>query len=196
CDSDSLSTFSYRTFRTDENGSYALSLYPNIETGSSQNYTVRATKTTHDLTMIQKTPSLQSADYYTLDFSFKGTKPMPLSKPFGRSYGRIDNKYLFACTTEDEDHDLLYYKFYWGNGDFSEWIGPIESKQTLITNYCWHESGSYPVHVIVKDKTGLITDWSEGRTVTIRKPITPFSEYLLQDIHNKLIELFIQLLSK
>ncbi|MBS3778153.1 MAG: hypothetical protein KGY50_02530, partial [Candidatus Thermoplasmatota archaeon] len=53
CDSDSLSTFSYRTFRTDENGSYALSLYPNIETVSSQNYTVRATKTTHDLTMIQ-----------------------------------------------------------------------------------------------------------------------------------------------
>lgn len=196
CDPDSMSTFSYRTFRTDGNGSYALSLYPNTETGSSQQYTLRATKTADDLTMIQKTPSLRSADAYSLDFLFKGTQPLSPSQPFGRTYGRVDNVYLFAGKTIDNDQDKLYYKFYWGNGEFSEWMGPVESKQAMITNYCWHESGSYPVHVIIKDETGLITDWSEERTVTIRRPLSPFSGHLLQHIHNKLIELFIQLLSK
>lgn len=193
CDRDSLSTFSYRTFRTDENGSYALSLYPSTESGSPQNYTVRATKVDSDQTVIQNTPALQSADAYTLDFFFKGTKPLPSSKPFGRNFGRIDNRYLFASTTEDEDYDLLSYKFYWGNGDFSDWLGPVNSEQTMITTYSWHMSGTYPVHVIVKDETGLISEWSEGKTITIREDMFEGNQWF-QGIRENILDFIIRVL--
>jgi len=47
--------------------------------------------------------------------------------PIGSAGGIAGEIYVFEATGTDPDDDLLYYLFDWGDGSFSDWIGPFIS---------------------------------------------------------------------
>jgi hypothetical protein len=99
----------------------------------------------------------------------------PPEKPIlaGPSSGIEGEELTFSATTTDFDGDGLYYKFNWGDGNLSNWIGPYESGVTMQTSYVWPEIGEYDVIVSAKDTNNSQGDWSDPLAVTINDNLPP-----------------------
>jgi PKD repeat protein len=54
----------------------------------------------------------------------------------------------------------LYYKWDWGDGTYSDWIGPANSGQTHVWYHDWSQWGLYKVKVKAKDVYGGESSWS------------------------------------
>ena len=67
----------------------------------------------------------------------------------------------FEAISSDPDGDNIYYKFDWGNGQFSDWLGPKPSGQEISTTNSWDNAGTYNVRAKAKDSSlGFESDWS------------------------------------
>lgn len=75
-----------------------------------------------------------------------------------------------AIEPEDED---VYYMFDWGEGNFSDWVGPYSSGETGEAFYTWAEIGQYEIRAIAKDENGVQSNWSEPAIITIVKNQVP-----------------------
>jgi hypothetical protein len=73
----------------------------------------------------------------------------------------------FSSTTTDPEGEDVYYKFDWGDGSFSEWIGPYASGETGEASHIWTELGDYQVRAIAKDIHSVQSNWSESVTISI-----------------------------
>ena len=93
----------------------------------------------------------------------------PPEKPIlnGPSTGIEGEELIFSATTTDFDGDGLYYKFDWGNGNFSNWIGLYESGETMEASYAWPEIGDYDVMVSAKDTNNSQGEWSDPLIIII-----------------------------
>jgi hypothetical protein len=95
------------------------------------------------------------------------TAPAKPNEPNGPDKGIPFIKYTFETSTTDPDDDQIYYKWDWGNGEISDWIGPINSGDIFEEKYKWNEKGTYHVKVKAKDSLDAETSWSEPLTVKI-----------------------------
>jgi hypothetical protein len=97
-----------------------------------------------------------------------GNKP---DKPTlsGPTSGIIGEEYCYQAASSDSDGDDLYFSFDWGDGTFSDWIGPIDEKESCQINHTWNKKDTYEIKVQVKDTTGLISDWSDVLIVSMPK---------------------------
>ena len=77
----------------------------------------------------------------------------------------------FSTVAVDLEGDSLYYLWDWGDGNFSEWIGPFNSSEPMATNYSWNETGIYDIRVKVKDIYELESEWSEPHNISIATQI-------------------------
>jgi len=188
CDNESLIDYFYRTFRTDEQGHFAMSIYPSGDRNVSRRYSLTATDVKTNMKSYNQTPVLLSGQETNMNFVFKGSSPEEPIKPIGRKSGGIDYSYRFLTTTNDEDADKIYYKYNWGDGTFSDWIGPFEGSMPCITSNGWENEGSYHISVIARDSTGLLSDWSESYQITLstEKPLPPIIQ-LLHDILERIL---------
>jgi hypothetical protein len=64
--------------------------------------------------------------------------------------------------------------FDWGDGNQTDWIGPLKSGETVQANYTWEQQGSYSVTIKTMDHigpyirdVGLQSEWSEPLTVAM-----------------------------
>jgi subtilisin family serine protease len=73
----------------------------------------------------------------------------------------------FSSTTTDPEGEDVYYKFDWGDGNFSGWVGPYASGETGEASYIWTEIGDYQVRAIAKDIHGAQSVWSEPHIISI-----------------------------
>lgn len=106
--------------------------------------------------------------------SEKPAKPNP---PVGPDEWIIDVECEFTAMTTDPEGEQIYYLFDWGDGNFSDWLGPYNSGQTIDTAYAWAELGEYLVRVKAKDIWGVVSDWSEEAVIHIvlnENPTNPF----------------------
>lgn len=193
CDTDTLSTYSYRTFRPDETGTYHLSLYPEQGQQTSYQYLLKAEILADEKKMIRETPPLQPGEHENLDFIFQGSAPKHPSTAIGRFLGTINQTYCFLTQAQDDDAHTFYYKYYWGNEEFSSWLGPYTNNETILMTNKWKQPGSYEIYVIVQDETGLISEWSKVKTITIRErfiPLPPVLQTLRESALSYFIELF------
>lgn len=104
--------------------------------------------------------------YDVLDV-FNNNAPDKPNRPNGRKNGKTNTEYTFTCKTLDEDGDKLYYKWDWGDGNFSNWLGPYSSIQKCTAVHSWSNKGSYKVRVIARDINSGKSDWSEPLLVNI-----------------------------
>jgi hypothetical protein len=110
--------------------------------------------------------------------------PNAPEKPTGRSEGKPGMTYLYTTSSTDPEGQYLMYRWDWGDGNFSDWIGPFASGENTTTTHTWTQQGTYQVKVKCRDTFNEESNWSEPLSVTMPAlaPIisTPFLHNLLQ----------------
>jgi len=93
--------------------------------------------------------------------------PETPTKPVGPTQGVINEEYTFSTSTTEPDGEQIYYMFDWGDGTYSEWIGPYSSGQTCYGYNAWTELGDYEIRVTAKDEHNAQSDWSDALVISI-----------------------------
>ena len=91
------------------------------------------------------------------------------NKPEGPTSGKPKTEYTFSTSTTDPDGDQVYYMWRWGDGHYSEWLGPYDSGKTASASHKWSEAAHYQIRVKAKDINDAETNWSEPLHINIEK---------------------------
>lgn len=78
----------------------------------------------------------------------------------GPGAGAIDKECTFSTVSNDPENGPLYYKWDWCNGEYSDWLGPFDSGETVSASHVWHDEGRYYVRVVAKDNYDILSEWS------------------------------------
>ena len=89
------------------------------------------------------------------------TQPENPDTPTGKTSGKPGRKYSFTTSASDSDGDELWYFWDWGDGNYSEWLGPFNSGDTCEASYTWQQEANFSIRVKVKDGKGGESYWSE-----------------------------------
>jgi hypothetical protein len=101
----------------------------------------------------------------------------------GPASGKSGEEYTYNAETIDIDGDQLFYLFDWGDGSFSDWIGPYDSGETATITYVWRAQGTYEIRVRAKDDHGVQSEWSDPLEISMPKDrliTSSFQRYLAQ----------------
>lgn len=109
-------------------------------------------------------PSLQIADR-------SQQSPGAPEPPEGPSSGRHWRTYDYTATAADPEGDDVYYLFDWGDGNYSGWMGPYQSGESVTASYSWESRGEYAIRVKAKDEHNQMSDWSDPLPVSMPKPV-------------------------
>ena len=114
-------------------------------------------------------------DRYPFMNLIKNIPPTQTSKPSGPDTGKngIEYTYSSLCSAIDPNGDQIYYSFSWGDGSYSEWIGPCNQGDNVTASHAWAISGRYNVKVRARDDEGFLGKWSDGLSVMIGFPDPP-----------------------
>jgi hypothetical protein len=93
--------------------------------------------------------------------AFDNNPPVKPEKPEGNSRGDPNTEYTFKSSSTDPDGNDLYYRWDWGDGELSDWIGPFDSGVKSEATHEWEERDNYEIRVKVKDEHGGVSDWSD-----------------------------------
>ncbi|MHA2254344.1 MAG: PKD domain-containing protein [Candidatus Kariarchaeaceae archaeon] len=97
------------------------------------------------------------------------TSPDKPEKPSGPMNGQCNESHTYSTTTSDLYGDDIYYLWDWGDGEFSEWLGPYESGEIVEAFHVWETRGLYNIKVKAKDIYDCESDWSDP--LRVRMPI-------------------------
>lgn len=93
--------------------------------------------------------------------------PEQPQRPTGEVSGKAKTTYTYSTMTTDVDGDQVSYLWDWGDGNFSDWLGPYDSGTTVTAQKSWAIKGTYSVRVKAKDVYGNESGWSEPLSVTM-----------------------------
>jgi len=115
-------------------------------------------------------PYIGAADAYI--FTARGdiqqnTPPEQPQRPSGKTSGTPGSTYLYSTVTTDVDGDQVFYLWDWGDGNFSDWLGPFASGTNANVQYSWPLKGTYSIQVKAKDTNGAESNWSDPLSVTM-----------------------------
>jgi len=86
----------------------------------------------------------------------------------GLTEGNAGTEYNYEATSYDNEGDDIDYIWDWGDGNFSEWLGPYPSGETCFQSYTWSENGTYLIQVKARDIHGAESDWG---TLEVTMPV-------------------------
>ena len=107
---------------------------------------------------------------------FANNPPDKPNRPTGPTSGEIGREYTYSSFTTDPDGDKVYYKFDWGDGSTSQWLGPFESGKIANATHVWNTMGNYTIKVKAKDEHGMESEWSDGLLISMPKKYSLFVE--------------------
>jgi outer membrane protein assembly factor BamB len=105
--------------------------------------------------------------FYCFDSTGGNQPPNKPNKPQGKTSGKVENKYTYSTSTDDIDDDLIWYTWNWGDGTYTEWVGPYSTGELCEVSNFWYENGNYNITVFAKDEHGALSEWSDSLTVTM-----------------------------
>lgn len=97
--------------------------------------------------------------------------PSTPSAPAGPATGAVGIYYSFSTSTTDPDNDSLLYKFDWGDGTDSGWVGPFGSGAIGNASHLWALGGTYQICVQAMDVVGASTNWSTPVSMYMGQPV-------------------------
>ena len=155
-----------------DTGSWSTSTYSFGETAvDSHDWSVSGIFHVRAQTRDAKGRSSPLSDSLEVTVTSSGDEP-PLTPdaPLGPDSGVVNASYTFRTSTTDDDNDSLAYRFDWGAGDTSYWLGPVLAGETLSVSHSWSAPGAYGIHVQAKDAQGFgeTSHWSQPHTTSIR----------------------------
>lgn len=77
----------------------------------------------------------------------------------------------FTADATDPDGDQVYFKIDWGDGNMTDWLGPVNSTEHIVTHYGWYYTGNFTILIKVKDSQGLECNQSLVFNITIEQQI-------------------------
>ena len=95
--------------------------------------------------------------------------PNKPDRPNGKQLGFRLQDYEFITSGTDSDGDELFYKWDWGDGTFSDWMGPYDSGEQVSINHSWKKMGFYNVKVKTRDEHLTQSIWSDSISVIMPK---------------------------
>jgi len=101
-----------------------------------------------------------------LQMSILNLPPYTPDVPNGPDQGIEDKEYTFTASTTDPEDDEIWYMFDWGDGTFSEWIGPYQPGVQVEGTHSWTNDGDYEIRVRGKDQYSQ-GEWSDPHIITI-----------------------------
>jgi hypothetical protein len=105
--------------------------------------------------------------------------PNKPDKPQGPNSGVPESEYTYISKTNDPEGDQIYYKFSWGDGTESGWLGPYLSGEEVSDSHIWNSIGSYEVKVKAMDEHDKESIWSDPLSVTMPKSKSYIDRLLL-----------------
>jgi agmatine deiminase len=147
---------------------YYHAIIPSQENGTVVSYYIHAED---ESGRMENHPYIGEEDAYSF-IGYGGeqppnTPPDQPEKPSGEVSGKIGMTYIYTTQTTDVDGDQVYYKWDWGDGNFSDWIGPFDSGVDATAEKSWEEKGTYSIRVKAKDVYGNESGWSDPLAVTM-----------------------------
>jgi hypothetical protein len=106
-----------------------------------------------------------------LPIGIPNSPPNKPEKPTGENNGKPGTTYTYSTRTTDPDGDEVYYLWDWGDGNFSEWLGPVTSGNTASAEKSWPQKGNYSIRVKAKDSSGAESNWSDPLVVVMPKNV-------------------------
>jgi hypothetical protein len=92
--------------------------------------------------------------------------PLVPDPPGGTDQGVTGIEYLFTAVTTDPEGEDVSYKFDWGDGTESNWIGPAPSGTTVETIHQWEDAGIFEIRVKATDMNSE-SAWSLPTSIEI-----------------------------
>ena len=136
----------------------------------------------YDCTILFNDYEYYSFDFQTLDIDF-GTEDEAPAPPMinGPASGKPGTEYTYEFSTIDYQDDKVYIMIDWGDDEITEWIGPLESEETIQRNHTWQEKETVSLRARAKDERGKTSLWSTLEiTMTKNKAIHgSFFQYLI-----------------
>lgn len=93
--------------------------------------------------------------------------PETPSAPTGPDNGSTGIEYTFTAETTDTEGDQIYYMFDWGDGTYSDWVGPYNSGAEGNTQHTYYSVGTFSVRVKAKDINNGESHWSDVHLISI-----------------------------
>jgi hypothetical protein len=93
--------------------------------------------------------------------------PVTPEPPDGPDEWIQDVECSFSAVTTDPEGEQVFYIFNWGDGNYSSWLGPYPSGETITEAHIWPELGDYEIRVRARDIWGVTSDWSEPHILSI-----------------------------
>jgi len=111
---------------------------------------------------------------------FENHRPDKPDKPSGPTSGKPGIEYTFSTISTDPDGDQLFYKWDWGDSNFSDWLDTNEAL------YTWTGEDSYNIRVMAKDINCGESDWSDPlpfstpKNKAINRPFINFLQKIIE----------------
>jgi hypothetical protein len=115
----------------------------------------------------------------------EGKPDKPLT-PSGPLNGKLGKEYTYTTSTTDPDDDQLYYMWDWGDGTFSDWIGPYSSGAECSESHIWNNRGGFNMKVKAKDINDIQSPWSDSLSISIPRNKAYINKSLINFIDNQL----------
>lgn len=109
----------------------------------------------------------------TIDFfaHYTNSPPDTPEAPSGPTDGEVGVNYTYTLHANmDPEGDQTYYKFYWADGETSEWLGPYNPSEIVSTIHAWKNAGVFDVMVKCRDSYWGMSNYSDVFPVTITGP--------------------------
>ena len=91
----------------------------------------------------------------------------------GINSGKPNTEYDFTFKSIDPNgDDIIEYVIDWGDGEFTDWIGPYSSGEAVEVCHTFISPGVYLIKAKAKDVNGVESEWSSDFEVTITRTKT------------------------
>jgi len=84
----------------------------------------------------------------------------------GPGFGKPGIEYTYNVEIYDRNEDDIYFKVDWGDGSYSDWLGPYQSGDNKSTKHAW-SNGTYNLRVKAKDVLGAESNWTDPKNLII-----------------------------
>jgi len=124
-----------------------------------------------------------SFDFQTLDISF-GTEDEAPDPPQinGPDMGKPDTEYTYQFSTFDYQDDQVYIMIDWGDGETTDWIGPVASDEVIEQSHTWSSRDDYFLRAKAKDNHDKESLWANLEVTISKNKAVQWSllEFILQ----------------
>jgi len=90
----------------------------------------------------------------------------------GTENGKINIQYKYTFRAYSHSGKDVYYWIEWGDGGWTDWIGPYSSGEEITLNHTWSQKGTYTIKARCNDTDNLWGPWGELTVTMPRSRVT------------------------